>query len=202
MNIPAKLACIAAIAFLGACASAPPVRHITLDDGHPPIAKSSITPCIAVNRTTVPELIDRPQLVLRTDGNHVVLSDQYRWAQPLRHEIPRLIANDLGELLDSSCVAALSVEDASFAVDFKLTFNFQQLDAVVGQGVNVDVFWRVEHRSGKAFVGRSNFRQPLVGIGAATDTPALVAAQRQALLRLAAEIALEIANYPATSIPD
>ena len=62
------------------------------------------------------------------------------------------------------------------------------------QGVDVDVLWRVEPRGGKTFVGRSSFRQPLAG--PTTDQPALVAAQRQALRRVAAEIAKEIATYP------
>jgi len=193
MNTPARLTCIAAIAFLSACASAPPARHITLDDGRPLVAKSSITPGIAVVRANVPDRIDRPQLVLRSDGNRVSLSDQYRWAEPLRREIPRIIANDLGELLDSSRVAAVMPDDAGFPVDFKLVLDFQQLDAVVGKGVDVDVLWRVEPRDGRAFVGRASFRQPLVD--SAADTSALVAAQRQALRRVAAEIAMEIVAY-------
>jgi len=195
MNTPARLACIAAIAFVSACAGAPPTQHITLDDGRPPVAKASTTPGIAVVRANVPDRIDRPQLVLRSEGNHVALSEQYRWAEPLRREIPRLIANDLGDLLDSSRVVALvAAEEAGFTVDFKLALDFQQLDIVVGQGVDVDVLWRLEHRSGKSIVGRSNFRQPLAG--AATDTPALVAAQRQALRQVAAEIAKGIATFP------
>lgn len=84
MKLPARLACIAALTALGACASAPLPSHITLDDGLP-LAKSSITPGIAVVRANVPELIDRPQLVLHSDGHQVALSDQYRWAEPLRH---------------------------------------------------------------------------------------------------------------------
>jgi len=193
MKLPARLACIAALVTLGACASAPPARHITLDDGRPPVAKSSITPGIAVIRVNVPDLIDRPQLVFRSDGNHVALSDQYRWAEPLRREIPRLIANDLGELLDSSRVAAVSAEDTGFTVDFKLVLDFQQLDAIVGKGVDVDVLWRIEPLGGKAFVGRSSFRQPLAE--SAADTSALVATQRQALRHVAAEIAMGIAAY-------
>jgi uncharacterized protein len=193
MKTPARLACIAAMATLGACAGPPPARHITLDDGRPPAVRSSMTPGVAVVRANVPDLIDRPQLVLRSDGNHVALSEQYRWAEPLRREIPRLVANDLGELLDSSRVAAVAAEDAGFAVDFKLALEFQQLDAVVGKGADVDVLWRLEHRSGKSVVGRSSFRQPLEGM--AGDQPAVVAAQRQALRRVATEIAREIAAF-------
>lgn len=194
MNAPARLACLAAIALLSACSGSPPTRYITLDDGRPPLAKSSISPGVAVVRANVPDLIDRPQVVLRAEGNQVTLSEQYRWAEPLRREIPRLIAKDLGQLLNSSRVAALPAEEAGFTVDFKLSLDFQQLDAIVGQGVDVDVLWRLEDRSGQSRVGRSNFRQPLAG--ALTDTPALVSAQREALRRVAGEIAKEINAYP------
>ena len=193
MKSPARLACIAAIAVLSACASPPATRLITLEDGRPQIAGVSNTPSIAVVRANVPERIDRSQLVVRTDGNQVTLSEQYRWAEPLRREIPRVMANDLGELLDSSRIAALPTDAAGYDVDFKLMLDFQQLDAVAGQGVDVDVLWRVEHRSGSAIVGRSSFRQPVAG--AAADYPTLVAAQRQALRRVATEIAQGIAAY-------
>jgi len=192
MITPTRLACIAAIAFLGACASEPHTRHITLDGGKPQVARASVTPSIAVVRANMPEIVDRPQLVLR-DGNQVTFSEQYRWAEPLRREIPRVIANDLGELLDSGRIAALPADTEGFNADFKLTLDFQQLDAVVGQGADVDVLWRIEPRGGKAFVGRSSFRQALTG--GATDNAALVAAQRQALRRVATEIAKEIAMH-------
>lgn len=152
-----------------------------------------MTPSIAVVRANVPELIDRPQLALRI-GNQVRFNEQYRWAEPLRREIPRVIASDLGDLLDSSRVASLPNDAAGLDVDFKLTLDFQHLDAVIGQGADIDVLWRVEPRSSKAFVGRSSFRQPLEGT--ADDALALIASQRQALRRVAAEIAKEIAAHP------
>lgn len=186
------LACIVATTLLGACSSAPPAQHVTLDDGRPWTAKSSPVPSVAVVRANVPERIDRPQLVFRTAGNQVTLSERYRWAEPLRREIPRLIANDLGELLDSNQVAALPA--SGFDADFKLTLDFQQLEAVVGQGVDVDVLWRLEHHGGMVYLGRSSFRQPL-DVGASDDYLALVAAQRQALRRVAEGIAGMIAAY-------
>lgn len=186
------LACLAATALLSACAGAPPARHITLDDGRPQVAGSSPAPSIAVTRANVPERIDRPQLVLRTAGNQVTLSERYRWAEPLRQAIPRVIADDLGELLDSSQVVALPA--GGFDADFKLTLDFQRLEAVPDQGVDVDVLWRIEQRDGMVYVGRSSFRQPVSG--EAVDPLVLVAAQRQDLRRVAAGIARVIAGHP------
>jgi len=186
MKSAAHLVCLALLTTLGACASAPPARYVTLADDRAPQAGTATTPAIAVVRANVPELIDRPQLVLRQDPNHVVLSDQYRWAEPLRQAIPRLIAQDLGQILNSRRVAAVLPEDAGFPLDYKLTLEVQQLDALVGQGVDVDVLWRLEAPNGKSLTGRSTFRQPLAG--PPEDPLVLVAAQRQALRRVAGEI--------------
>jgi uncharacterized protein len=194
MNASARLVCIVATAILGACASSPPAHYVTLDDGHPSAAKLLTAPSVAVICANVPDLIDRPQLVVRTNGNQLAISEQYRWAEPLRREIPRVIANDLGELLDSNQVAALPAGAEGFNVDFKLVLDVQRLDAVAGQGADVDVLWRLEHRSGTSAIGRSSFRQPLDG--AAADYRVLIVAQRRALRRVAAEIAKEIVVYP------
>lgn len=194
MNKLTTLACIGAISLLGACA-APTPRYLTLDDGRPRAAPSSPSPSVAIIRANVPELIDRPQLMVRSEANRVVFSGLYRWAEPLRLEIPRVIANDLAELLDSSRVAALPTDAAGFDVDFRLTLDFQRLEAVVGQGAEVDVLWRLEPRAGKAVVGRSTFRQQATG-DASEETngvPEMVTTQRAALRRVASEIAQTIA---------
>ncbi len=187
------LALAAAAMLLGGCAGTPPTHHVTLEDGRPRMARASSSPSVAVLRVQVPERIDRPQLVWRTAGNEVTLSERYRWAEPLRQEIPRVIANDLGELLDSNQVVAQPI--GGFDADLRLTLDFQQLAAVASQGVDVDVLWRLERRRGTAIVGRSSFRQPLAE-GATADSLALVAAQRQALRRVARGIAEKItANF-------
>jgi len=192
MTLTARLACVAVILLLSGCAGPPPARHVTLDEGGPRTTRSSTVPRVAVVRTDLPELIDRPQLVIRTDGLAVTYSEQYRWAEPLRRGIPRAIANDLGEILDSDGVVALPGD--GFDYDFRLSLDFQQLDAVAGRGADVDVLWRLKHRDGRYIAGRSSFRQ--AADVAASDHLALVAAQRQALRRIAAEIAHEIAAHP------
>jgi len=193
MKTLARLTCIVAIVFLSACTGPSSTRHVSLDDGEPRIARSSTTPSVAVVSAKVPELVDRPQLVFRTDSDQVVFSEQYRWADPLRREITRVIASDLGGLLDSSGVEALPGDVGIDDVDFTLSLDFQQLDAIVGEGADVDVFWCLKHRGGRIFIGHSSFRQPLVRT--ANDYAALITAQRKALRHVAAEIAMKIAVY-------
>lgn len=173
-----------AATFLAGCASTPTVFY-TLDEGAPAASPRGSAPSIAVTQVSLPELIDRPQLVVRTAANRMRISEQQRWAEPLRREIARVIADDLGRLLDSSRVAALPLDAQRFDADFRLTLDVQRLEAVEGQGADVDILWRLEARQGNAIAGRSTLREP----GAGDDAAALVAAQRRALARVAADVA-------------
>ena len=180
---------------LAACGTTPaPIYYTLVDHQVASVAARGMTPSVAIVQTKLPELIDRPQLVIRNGGNRLQLSEQRRWAEPLRNEIPRVLADDLGRLLDSSRVAALSVDAQRFAADFRVQLDVQRLDAVEGQGADIDVMWFLESRQGKVSVGRSTLREPLAA--ADGDPAALVAAQRRALGRVAADIAAEIRRQP------
>lgn len=174
---------------LGACATTPPPIYYSLDDQALSVAARAAAPRVAIVQIKLPDSLDRPQLFIRGPGNRLQLSEQRRWAEPLRYEIPRVVADDLGRLLDSSGVAALPVDVERFAADFRVQLDVQRLDVVTGQGADLDLLWLLEARQGPVKVGRSTLREPL----AAGDDPAApVAALRRALDRAAADIAAEI----------
>ena len=176
---------------LGACGTTPPPAYYSLDDGAMSVAARGTAPRVAIVQAKLPDSLDRPQLFIRRGSNRLQLSEQQRWAEPLRYEIPRVVADDLGRLLDSSGVAALPVDVDRFAADFRVQLDVQRLDVVAGQGADLDLMWLLEARQGKAKVGRSTLREPL----AAGDDPAVpVAALRRALARAAADIANEISR--------
>src|SRR6185369_12277105 len=50
---------------------------------------------IFVGPVSVPESVDRSQMVLRTGANEVEVSEKYRWAEPLTSAVPRVIAETL-----------------------------------------------------------------------------------------------------------
>ena len=176
---------------LGACGTTVPPVYYSLEDQAMSVAARATTPRVAIVQVKIPDALDRPQLLIRSAGNRLLLSEQRRWAEPLRQEIPRVVADDLGRLLDSSGVAALPVDVDRFAADFRVQLDVQRLDVVAGQGADLDLFWLLEPRQGKATVGRSTLREPL----AAGDDPAApVAALRRALARASADIATEISR--------
>ena len=180
---------------LGACGTTPPAAYYSLDDRAMSVAARGTTPRVAIVQAKLPDAIDRPQLVIRSGSNRLQLSEQQRWAEPLRYEIPRVLADDLGRLLDSSRVVALPVDAQRFAADFSVQLDVQRLDLIEGQGADLDLLWLIEARQGQVSLGRSTLHEPLAGSGGAGDDPAaLVAALRRALDRSATDIATEISR--------
>ena len=179
------LLCVLLASALGACASSPPATYFTLDDDKTiSTARSSegVGVAIIVN---LPDLIDRPQLVVRTAGHQVKLSEQHRWAEPLRNQIRRAIARDLDEALDS--------RDA--LVDVKVTIDIQRLEVVAGQRVDLVASWHVRPRKSPAFLGRSSLSEEIAAGTQANDYSSMVAAHRRVLRRLSVSLAADIGNH-------
>lgn len=196
------LLCLLLTVGLCACASSPTLRYYSLNDGLPRTAGLSNGVSVAIMQVNLPELIDRPQLVVRSAGHRVQLSENDRWAEPLRRQVPRLLACDLGFELDSGRVVALGVDAREFDTDFKVVVDVQDLEVVSGQGVELDVVWRVEQRNGRPVFGRSLIRELLGDSVAPDDYGALVDAERKVFRTLAKNIAarirdqLEVADLP------
>ncbi|MBS1138077.1 MAG: hypothetical protein H6R11_2031, partial [Proteobacteria bacterium] len=99
--------CVAAAA---GCGSTPKAHFYTLSAV--PAAAGATAPSatagygVAVGPITVPEAVDRPQIVVRLSPSQVEISELHRWAAPLKSEIPRVIAEHLTRLLDTARVWA------------------------------------------------------------------------------------------------
>lgn len=182
---------VMATVLLAACGSSPKPNMYTLLDGVVPSAGKSAGLSVAVMPASVPDLIDRPQMVVRQAGNRVQILEQQRWAEPLRAEIPRLVAADLGRLLESPSVIALPDDVLTLNPDIRLTLDVQRVDASLADGVGVDVVWRLQGRDGKVRQGRSAIVEPLAASGEASYA-ALVEACRRAFGKVAADVAAAI----------
>ncbi|MEI7611392.1 MAG: PqiC family protein [Betaproteobacteria bacterium] len=178
---------------LGACGSTPSSTFYSLREASAALATPSASkesPKLAVMPINLPDLIDRPQLVVLSGGRQVRLLEHQRWAEPLRREIPRLIAEDLGQLLNSSGVVALPADIQALAPDYRLLLDVQRLEASEGVGVDVDVVWVLSSRQATIRSGRTTLRQEFQKSGTSnTFTTTLIEAHRLGLQRVAADIA-------------
>jgi len=180
---------------LGACATSVPVHYFSLDDGQPTSVGSPIGLRVAITQVNLPEIVDRPQLVVRSDNHQLQLSSQYEWAEPLRQQIPRLVARDLSEALNSGRVVALAIDAQDVEVDFRVVLDVQRLEVVAGKWVDLDVLWRLYARDGRSFIGRSVVRQDIEPTGRPGDYQATVAAQRRAWRGVAKNVAEGIFSW-------
>ncbi|HEX8989893.1 MAG TPA: PqiC family protein [Rhodocyclaceae bacterium] len=182
---------MAAAALVG-CSGSAPIRYFSLDDGESAPPGSPNGPRVAIVQVNLPELVDRSQLVVRAAGHRLQICDEDRWAEPLRRQIPRLLARDLGVALDSGRVVTLPIDARNFEVDFKVSVDVQRLEAVVGRGVELDAVWRVESRDGRTFFGRTRVWESV--LPAADVHASMVASQRLAFLGLARRLAKELVS--------
>jgi len=185
------ISCLVAAVLVGCSTSSEP-RFYTLSASGIPASdrteKAVAEYSVAVGPVTLPEMGDRPQLVVRVGANQVELLDQHRWAEPLRSEIPRVVAESLAHLLGARQVVTYP-HNASFTAEYQVLLDIQHFDSAPGQAVMIDTLWTVRSASGgEPKSGRSVVREPTNG----NDYDALVAAHGRALATVSREIAASI----------
>ncbi len=151
---------------LAGCAGSPKSDFYTLSAEAPRESVSHGSPVIVViGAVTVPELVDRPQIVVRAGTNHVTIDEFARWAEPLKSQIPRVFVADLSLLLNSPRVSTLPI-GGDAAAAWRVRIDVQRFDALLGDAVTVDVLWSVLP-PGKAppITGRTIASEPCAGAG-------------------------------------
>ncbi|MFM0314074.1 PqiC family protein [Paraburkholderia nemoris] len=153
------------------------VQHIEQPPGASPIA-------IAIDLVTVPELVDRAQIVTKLDANRVRIDEFARWADPLKSQIPRVLAADLAEIIPGAIVSTVPQRASDNA--YRVTVDVQNFDSLADGTVTLVVIWSVRPpNGGKQIAGRSVVHQTAVGPG----YDGLVKAHSRALLSVAKDIA-------------
>lgn len=150
---------------------------------------------VAIGPASVPEAIDRPQIVLSIAPNRYSISDAERWSEPLKNELPHLIARHVGHHLTAASVSAYTQHSGQDA-DYRVLIDITRFESVPGTSATLEATWSVRDRTGKRLrETRSIFVESVHAPGVAT----LVAAHGKAVAALGNEIAQAIgALAPAT----
>jgi uncharacterized lipoprotein YmbA len=151
---------------------------------------------ITVGPVTLPELVDRPQLVLRVAPNRVELLEMQRWAEPLKAGIARVVAARLAQLLPASRVASRQ-EQAGYEADCRVLLDVERLDASAAGEVVLEAAWTLRGAPGTA--SRSGRFQAREQAGTAYDE--MVAAYGRLFGALASQLARELASAAPTAPP-
>lgn len=179
---------------LTACSRSPRVTFYTLEPATRVETAAIVTaaPAVSVGPVTLPEVVDRPQLVVRVAANRVEILESHRWAEPLKSEIPRLIAENLRSLLGTSRVSS-HLQNAGLAADYRVLVDIQRFESSPGEAVIVEAGWSLRRATGGTPKnGRSLVREPVDAIG----YDPLVAAYGRALLAVSRDLAEAIRAEP------
>jgi uncharacterized lipoprotein YmbA len=186
MTRPALALLAAAALAMAGCGSSPEMRHYVLaaeaaPSPEPDAARVSIAP------VTIPDLVDRPDLVVRVGPNRVQIADQDRWGEPLRDAVPRVLAANLQRRLGARYAVTDGREGAPA---LRVAVDIRQFEAVAGGEVTVHADWTVRRDKAPARPRQSRVREPVAEAGYG----GIAGAFSRALDQLAAEIAQEIVS--------
>ena len=185
-----------ALLLLAACASAPPDQFYRL--GAPGLAATAVlrqSPVVLIAAVSVPDLVDRPQIVTLGPGSRVQVSDQLRWAEPLKLAIGRLLAERISARLGLAQVWAYPAEPGADA-QLRVNVAVQRFDSETGVAASSTLLWTVRRvRDGATRSGRSEVR----GTPSDASLGALIEAHGQGLAKAGDEIAAALAELSASA---
>ncbi len=179
-------AIVLTLTLAGGCGSSPKASFYTLSPQRAQAQVETGTPvAITIGVVTVPDIVDRPQLVLRVDANQVALAEFDRWADPLKSQIRRVIAADLALQFPGALVSGYP-QNVDPASNYLVSIDVQSFESAPGDAASITVLWSVRPpKLGAPMNGRTVVREPTGGAG----DDALVAAHSRALAAVSRDIA-------------
>ena len=152
---------------------------------------------VGLGPVTLPQYLDRPDIVTRESRNEMRLADFQKWAEPMEPMLTRVLAEDLYALLNARDVVPLPQRrEARF--DRVIEVDVNRFDADRAGRVVLDARWRVYDGASEKLVASG--RSVVAEAGAPVpDYDAIVVAMSRAVGRLAEEIAAAVAGRAPSS---
>ncbi|MEP7301041.1 MAG: PqiC family protein [Caldimonas sp.] len=170
---------------LAACsASAPPTRlHTLMPVDYPARAAAAGAGPIAIvlEPITVPAQVDQPQWLVRLPDESVAVLEQERWASPLRDELRQALLEQLAArygAVETRAPANASPPAVRIALDLR------RFESIPGREARIDGVWTLVAGSGAPALRC----EAMLREAASAGMPALAAAHRRAVARLAEAI--------------
>ena len=173
----------------GGCLSVSPLpRSYLLSATAPTSPAPHASVAVGVGPVRIPAYLDRSSIVVRTGEGEVELSDEHRWAEPLRDGIGRTLAENLSAMIPTDAVAVFPWR-TPWTVDYRVAVDILRFDGAPGRSVVLHARWRLLDAAGKELLLRAAVLQESI---ADSTYAALVAAESRLLAGLSRDIAAEI----------
>jgi uncharacterized lipoprotein YmbA len=196
LSMVARAALLGGLLALAGCAGSESVRYYVLSatPAGPDGAAVRDIP-VGVGPVELPEYLDRPQIVTRTSQNELNVADFDRWAESLKDNTIRVLAENLAMLLPSQRVSVYPWKRAT-PVDYQVTVQVSRFDRLEQGGSVLTVRWRVLDGGGGELLSRtSTYRETPSGPGYS----ATVAAMNRNLEAFSRDVAVSIGSLSTSS---
>lgn len=173
---------------LPGCAARPETRLYLLagmEPEAPAAGGTGETMVIGLGPVTLPDYLDRSQIVFRVSENRLAAADSHRWAEPLAGNVVRVLAENLAAQLHPSRILAYPWP-RSEAPGYQVRVEVLRFDAGPDDAVHLIANWSV---NGMETAPR---RADITVPAPAHDFEAMVRSESEALFRLSREIADEL----------
>lgn len=179
---------------LAACSTPTATHYYTLNP--PALASQNAAhnlagPVLLLTHISLPEKVDRPQLVLREGSHQLRLLEQERWAEPLPSNFAAALAGHLQSQLPSWQLQQrgqlATPQPTAGQVEYQLWLDVVSFDSQASRATLLEARWSLRNKNGKTLAsGQSHLPQDCNGC----DIAGLVAAHQRSVQALAQEIAV------------
>lgn len=196
LSMAARAALLGGVLALTGCAGSESVRYYVLSATPAgPVGAAVRDIPVGVGPVEFPEYLDRPQIMTRTSQNELSMADFDRWAESLKDNTIRVLAENLAMLLPSQRVSVYPWKRAT-PVDYQITVQVSQFDRMENGESVFALRWRVLDGGGRELLSRtSTYRETPTG----SDYAATVAAMNRNLEAFSRDVALKIEALSAGS---
>lgn len=161
----------------------------SLSSSEKAVSNVSAGMAIGIGPIHIPEYVDRPQIVTRISENELKLAEFHKWAEPLKDNIPQVLADNLSVLMRTDQVNIYPWK-RSTPIDYQVTIDISRFDTSSDAEAHLVARWQVfGHDTRKVLaLKKSHLKAPLQS----SDYHSIVSALNQTLADLSRAIATSI----------
>lgn len=196
MRVVKPFFCIAVAATLAGCAAPASQQYYTLVPQAQTAVHAAAAPAqfaIRVLPISVPEQVDRPQIMLSTQGsNEMTMLNGSLWASPLADEIRSALSSDLSARLGVMDIPGGPAPESLPL--WRIGVTVQRFDSVYGSRALIDATWRLDGPAQKKKPAR--ICRAVISVPVEPGVAPMVRGHQKAVAYLAAAIASQLSKTP------
>ena len=148
---------------------------------------------IGLGPLTLPAVLDRQQIVTRTENNGIELAEFHQWAAPLKNTVIDVLSKNL-EAQQANIIMRGYPWAAYGEMDYRIIIDISRFDSQLGKSANLEANWAIMEEKKHTIVsnGRTNLKQVLND----ASYQSAVSAQEKLLGEFSQQLSVQLHQLP------